>query len=225
MERKSVAFEVKALDEAEGIFEGYASTFTKVPDSYGDVIDKGAFKKTITENRGRIKILWNHNTDEPIGIPLELREDDIGLYVKGKLSLAVQRAREVFALMKDGVVNTMSIGFRTIKEGMDGDIRHVQEVKLYDTSPVTFASNESALITSVKAVEPRDSKDIESSIEYLSALLTKYQDAEPPSTPVADADGAAELESVLTTINAEMSGFDAVEAERLLEAAIARAGG
>jgi uncharacterized protein len=225
MERKSVAFEIKAIDETEGIFEGYASTFTKTPDSYGDVIDKGAFKKTIKENRGRIKILWNHNADEPIGIPLELREDDTGLYVKGKLSLGVQRAREILALMKDEVVNTMSIGFRTVTEAMEGEVRHLKEVKLYDTSPVTFAANESALITSVKAVTPHDGTEITETIEYLQALLTQYDDQEPPSTPAVEGDEAAELEAVLSGINAEMSGFDAAEAETLLESAIARAGG
>jgi len=225
MERKSVAFEIKAVDETEGVFEGYASTFTKVPDSYGDIIDKGAFKKTIKENRGRIKILWNHNADEPIGIPLELREDEVGLYVKGKLTLGVQRAREVLALMKDEVINTMSIGFKTITQAMDGDIRHIKETKLYDTSPVTFAANESALITSVKSVMPHDGSEITETIEYLQALLTQYDDQEPPSTPVVKGDEAAELEAVLSGINAEMSGFDAAEAEKLLESAIARAGG
>jgi HK97 family phage prohead protease len=154
MERKTLAFELKAIDETEGIFEGYASTWTRTPDAYGDVVDKGAFKKTIKENRGRIKVLWNHNVDEPIGIPVELREDDIGLYVKGKLSLGVQRAREVLTLMKDGVINTMSIGFRTITDATIEDVRHLKEVKLYDVSPVTFAANETAVIMSAKSVAP-----------------------------------------------------------------------
>jgi len=230
MERKSFTFEVKTRDE--GIFEGYASTFRKSPDSYGEIVDKGAFAKTIKENKGRIKILWNHNADEPIGIPLELREDDIGLYVKGQLSLGVQRAREVLALMKDGVVNTMSIGYRTITEAMVGDVLHLKEVKLFDTSPVTFAADDGAVIFDVKlaerAMKNGDVESLKHAADSLQALVRQYEGkAEPDdSTPEPESDaGAAQLESVLTSIQNEMSGFDAAEAERLLESAIVRAGG
>ncbi len=149
-ERKVVGFEIKEVDEEEGIFEGYAATFSKHPDSYGDIIDKGAFKKTIKESGNRVKILWNHNTYEPIGIPIEMSEDDTGLKIKGKLSLGVQRAREILSLMKDGVITEMSIGYNAIKTEMDKDIRHLTEIRLWDTSPVTFAANPEALITGVK---------------------------------------------------------------------------
>jgi len=226
MERKNLAFEVKAVDEDEGIFEGYASTWTKTPDAYGDIVDKGAFKKTIKENNGRVKILWNHNPDEPIGIPVELREDDVGLYVKGKLSLGVQRAREILALMKDGVISTMSIGFRTITEVIVDDVRHLKEVKLYDTSPVTFAANETAVILDVRAAERAiNSNDLESvvkAVDSLQALLKKHDGEEPEdSTPEPEGDeGAAELDNVLENINNEMSGFDRAEAERILATAI-----
>ncbi len=222
MNRKYLPFEIKAVDEEEGIFEGYASTFTKTPDSYGDVVDKGAFKKTIKEDKGRIKILWNHNSDEPIGLPLELREDDTGLYVKGKLSLGVQRAREILSLMKDGVVTTMSIGFRTITESMIGEVNHLKEIRLFDTSPVTFAANNTAVILGVKSLE-----EIETELERLQALVHQSKEQEPDtSTPEPETDtGAAELEAALETINNEIDGFDTAEAMARLEAAIAQAGG
>lgn len=150
MERKTVKFEVKQVDEEEGTFEGYAATFSKTPDSYGDIIDKGAFKKTLKERFKRIKILWNHYVLEPIGKPLELAEDEKGLLVKGKLSLGVQRAREVLSLMKDGVITEMSIGYDSMKESFKDGIRHLEEIRLWDVSPVTFAANPDAVITSVK---------------------------------------------------------------------------
>jgi len=150
LERKTVQFEVKEVDEEEGTFEGYAATFSSKPDSWGDIIDKGAFKKTIKERFNRVKILWNHSTMEPIGKPTELTEDEKGLLVKGKLSLGVQRAREVLSLMKDGVITEMSIGYDTMKETWQEGIRHLQEIRLWDTSPVTFAANPEAVVLSVK---------------------------------------------------------------------------
>lgn len=151
IERKTVRFEVKDVDEEEGTFTGYASTFSKHPDSYGDIVDPGAFKKTLQERGNRIKILWNHM--EPIGKPLELTEDEKGLLVKGKLSLGVQRAREVLSLMRDGVITEMSIGYNTMKETWEDGIRHLQEVRLWDVSPVIFAANPEALIIGVKMAE------------------------------------------------------------------------
>jgi hypothetical protein len=232
MERKMTCLEVKLSDEAEGIFEGYASTFAKFPDTYGDIVDKGAFAKTIKENKNnRIKITWAHFSDEVIGIPIELREDDTGLYIKAKLSLGVQRAREALALMKDGAITSMSIGFRTITEVIVDDVRHLKEVKLYEIALVAFPANEGAVILDVRAAERaianNDIESVAQAVESLHALLKKRNGAEPvDATPEPEADaGAAELSAVLATIDAEMSGFDAVEAERLLESAIARAGG
>lgn len=150
MERKTVKFEVKEVNEEEGTFEGYAATFSKRPDSYGDIIDPGAFTKTLKESGKRVKILWNHHVMEPIGKPTELAEDDKGLLVKGKLSIGVQRAREILSLMKDGVITELSFGYDTMKESWVQGIRHLQEVRLWDVSPVTFAANPEAVIVSVK---------------------------------------------------------------------------
>lgn len=153
MEHKTFTFDVKEIDGETGIFEGYAATFSKKPDSYGDIIDIGAFKKTIKENKSRIKILWNHNVLIPIGKPIMLKEDEHGLYVKGKLTLGVQRAQEILELMKDGVITELSIGYETVKQTWEKGIRHLQELKLWDTSPVSFAANPEAVILSVKEEE------------------------------------------------------------------------
>lgn len=153
IEHKTVKFEIKEIDEEEGTFSGYAATFSEFPDSYGDIIEPGAFKKTIKEMKNRVKILWNHYPLEPIGKPIELSEDKTGLLVNGKLSLGVQRAREVLSLMKDGVITEMSIGYNTMKETFVEGVRHIQEVKLWDVSPVTFAANPEAVILGVKEME------------------------------------------------------------------------
>jgi len=165
MERKTVKFEVKDINEDEGTFTGYAATFSKHPDSYGDIIDPGAFTKTLKEQGNQIVSLWNHSIMEPIGKPTEIGEDKKGLLIKAKLSLGVQRAREVLSLMKDGVVTRMSIGYETIKQSYDEGIRHLKEVKLYDVSPVVFAANPDAVIIGVKSKMPEGFKDLEDFFE------------------------------------------------------------
>lgn len=149
MERKTLKFEVKQVDEEEGIIEGYAATFGGDPDSYGDIIDAGAFTKTLKENKDNIVSLFNHNIQEPIGLP-ELKQDSKGLFVRIHLVRGVQRAEETLLLAKAQVIRRLSIGFDTIKQKMSGGIRHLQELKLYDASPVVFAANLNAVITEVK---------------------------------------------------------------------------
>jgi len=218
VERKVLRFEVKDINEEEGIFTGYASTFTDVPDSYGDVVDRGAFKKTLKEDKNRIKHLWNHSAMEPIGKPLEISEDEKGLLVKGKLSLGVQRAREVLALMKDGVINEMSIGYDTITEQVVKGIRHLKEVKLYDVSPVTFAANPTALIIDVKAVEQairtQDLEPVREAVKALQALLSAADEdssdksTQEPAETTPEPEGvkeAADMEELLNTIEAEIA--------------------
>ncbi len=227
MERKTLRFEFKEINEDEGTFSGYASTFTEVPDSYGDVVDRGAFKKTIRENRGRIKILWNHLVNEPIGKPLEMREDDTGLFVRGKLSLGVQRAREVLALMKDGIINEMSIGYDAITDTIVKGVRHLKEVRLYDVSPVTFAANPAAAILDVKAMaralDKNDIQPVREAVKALQALLEDYESKREPAAttpaPVPDPE-AARLDALLENLDAEMKGFDERAASAAIDAAI-----
>jgi HK97 family phage prohead protease len=146
-EIKSFNFEVKATGENE--FEGYASVFRNV-DSYRDVIEPGAFTKTIQENK-RIKVLWQHDPYMPIGKPTVLQEDNHGLYVKAKIS-ETEEGKRAMILMRDGVIDELSIGFNTIKDAWDNEqqVRRIQEVKLWEFSPVTFAANDMATITGVK---------------------------------------------------------------------------
>lgn len=150
MEHKSVTFELKASKSKREI-EGYASTYEK--DLVGDVIQKGAFTKTIAERlpKNQIKILWQHDQNRPIGRPIHMQEDSKGLYIVGRLTEGVKDADEAIALIQDGVVDTMSIGYDVIKDGLseDGQTRYLKELRLYEFSPVTFPANPQANIISV----------------------------------------------------------------------------
>jgi len=155
MERVTVAFEVKSLDDgAARAFDGYGSVFG-VLDSYADVVKAGAFKRTLREAKAKKRmpaLLWQHDPSQPIGVYDEMREDETGLYVKGRLS-DTQLGREAYTLLKDGALSGLSIGFRTVKSQMDEStgVRTLTEVELWETSLVTFPANDAARVTGVKA--------------------------------------------------------------------------
>ena len=166
-EKKQIDFDVKQIDDEQREFEGYASVFGN-RDSHGDIVEKGAFRKTIQERGDQLKILWQHDMTEPIGKVVEAREDDHGLKIRGKLSNTT-RAKDALQLMKDGVVNQLSIGFDTIKEDFKDGIRHLKELKLYEVSPVTFPSNELAYVTDVKKDESQQG-GIERALKRISSV-------------------------------------------------------
>lgn len=145
-------FEVK--EDGDGrTLSGYASTFGGEPDSYGDIIEAGAFKKTIKEQgppKNRIKLFHLHQF--PIGMPKVLSEDKKGLFFEARVSKTAL-GDEVIELVKDGVLDKMSIGYRTIKERFDEKddrIRYLDEVKLFEISTVPFPANEGADILGLK---------------------------------------------------------------------------
>lgn len=151
-EYKSFKFELESADES-GEFSGYAAVFGN-KDSGGDVIEKGAFSKTIREDFDRIKILSQHTDCElPIGKPLELREDDRGLFIRGKIS-DTAKGRDIQTLMKDGVLNELSIGYDAVEFNYDSEqgARRLKEIKLWEVSIVTWAMNDQAKIDEVKSL-------------------------------------------------------------------------
>jgi uncharacterized protein len=152
-------FELKSL-KSDGTFTGYASVYGEL-DSHHDVVIKGAFDSSL-ESRYRAKgrnipMLWQHDTRNPIGVyPVsDIKEDDVGFLVSGFCNLEVQQGREAHALMKQGALSGLSIGYNTVQESWsaDGNIRILKEVDLWEISPVTFPSGDSARVTSVKALE------------------------------------------------------------------------
>ena len=171
-------FGIRLVDDEPGLFTGYASVFG-VLDAYGTVFDKGAFKKTIKEHKGRLPVVWMHRIDEPVGLAY-VEEDGHGFLVKeGRLNLDIQKGQEVYSGMKfrEGYITQMSHTFSgvkttTVKGDDDEDIIHFKEVKSFEISPVTtnFAANEEAVITSVRT-EDLDTDGIKARIaEYYKKL-------------------------------------------------------
>lgn len=154
--RLSVALELKEASE-DGTFKGYGSVFN-VKDSASDMVDKGAFLASLGrwEAKGMMPpMLWQHDMKSPIGRYNVMREDESGLYVEGKFSMAVEKAREAHALLKDGVISGLSIGYMTVKSQWDEqeNVRRLKEVDLFEVSLVTMPANEMAQVLHVKAAE------------------------------------------------------------------------
>ncbi|MBL0317736.1 MAG: HK97 family phage prohead protease [Alphaproteobacteria bacterium] len=178
MEFRSYApFAMKALGES-GIFSGYASVFGIV-DAHQDIIEVGAFKETLADNNHspRVKLLWQHLPEEPIGVLTTLREDGHGLYVEGKLLLSLQRAKEAYALLNAGSIDGLSIGF-SINEAFinpQTGIRHITSLWLWEVSLVTFPANPEAAISSFKRQltlqESAHIQDLTTMIEGLIATI------------------------------------------------------
>jgi HK97 family phage prohead protease len=158
METKSFAVELKALDDA-GIFEGKLAVYNNV-DEQGDVIEPGAFTKTLQENGGSVPLLWSHDVSEPLGT-LELTDSPSALLARGKLVLAVPGAAKAYALMKAGAVRGLSIGFRTIKAIDSAGVRRLKELKLYEGSLTAIPANREALVTAVKHQSAGDMEALE----------------------------------------------------------------
>lgn len=151
---KCMPFEAKAIDDEGRTIEGHAAGFLNV-DSWGDRIMPGAFAKTIKENLPRIKVLWQHDRWDLIGKPIEMREDEVGLFTRSYIS-KVQRGDEALTLAKDGVITEMSIGYQLVpKKYEDNDFGgfDIYELKLMEYSLVTWAANPLARVSAVKSAE------------------------------------------------------------------------
>ena len=150
------AFDVKAINE-DGTFEGYGSVFGNV-DSYKEIVAKGAFNDSLAslKAQGRMPaLLWHHRSSEPIGIYTEMREDETGLFVRGKLALKTARGAEAYELMKMKALDGLSIGFMTREDSYDKvtGIRTLNKVDLWECSVVTFPANGAARVSGVKNIE------------------------------------------------------------------------
>ena len=130
----------RLTDLADGEFEGYASLFG-VPDGAGDVVAHGAFAATLRRRPpDKVRMLYQHSALEPLGVWQTIHEDARGLYVRGRLVLDVVRAREVRSLIREGALNGLSIGFRTVRATRDAKtgLRTLTEIELWEISVVTF---------------------------------------------------------------------------------------
>lgn len=155
-----LGLDIKAVGD-DGVIEGYASTFNVI-DSYGEMVAPGAFKASIAAMRKAkrgLKMLWQHDSHQPIGIWDEYEEDAKGLRVVGRLFKdAVAKAAEAYALIREGALDELSIGYRELESAPHPDQRGVTVLKkldLREVSPVTFgALGQAARIDTVKSDHP-----------------------------------------------------------------------
>jgi HK97 family phage prohead protease len=145
-------FSIKApgLNES-GQFECYVSTFGPPADSHGDVVAPGAFLQDLRERGDRRPLLWMHDPAQSCGWLSDLREDAYGLKARGSFLLELPLARDVYVRAKAGLVR-FSIGYDTLADHHDraGGYRVLTRVKLWESSAVTFAANERAVLTDIK---------------------------------------------------------------------------
>ena len=131
-------------DRAE--FDGYASVFGRV-DLSGDKILPGAFGgKLIPARISRVRMLYQHQTEAPIGRWTDIREDHHGLFVRGELFLDTADGERVHRLVKGGAIDGLSIGFKTAKARAAPHGRALSKVELWEISVVTFPMSPTARI-------------------------------------------------------------------------------
>ena len=107
-----------------GVFVGYASLFG-VRDAAGDMVMPGAFAASLKRRgAGNIRMLFQHDPAEPVGTWLEMRENERGLYVRGRLDKNVQRGRDLLSLLESGGLDGLSIGFKTVSAAREKLTRH-----------------------------------------------------------------------------------------------------
>ena len=165
--------ELKDIDDNLGIVSGYGSIFGNL-DSDNDIIVKGAYKRTIKNNGKRVKYIYNHQIDKPIGKMKELYEDEKGLKFVAEITKTTF-GKEVLELMKYGVIDENSVGIMPIKKDYNDDgVRTIKEVKLYEISAVTLAANDQAKILEVKA----NKKDSEFITKRFNSLIKFIKNAE-----------------------------------------------
>jgi len=172
LETKFCRFD-EALTVRDGqVIEGYASLFGAC-DQGGDVVQKGAYGrslKALKAQERRVKMLWQHDPGQPIGIWDAVREDGRGLWVKGRLLDSVAKGREAAALIEAGAIDGLSIGYRTVRATKDDKGRRLlDEVELWEVSLVTFPMLPQARVDAGGLAEAKG--------DLLHELATVFQDA------------------------------------------------
>lgn len=162
------------VQEDGAVIEGYASLFGAC-DHGGDVVSKGAYaaslQKTAAEGR-KIKMLWQHDPVQPIGVWDEVREDAKGLWVKGRLLSTIGKGREAAALIAAGAIDGLSIGYRTVKARKnDKGQRLLDELELWEVSLVTFPMLQTARVTAKSDAADISTNETDRALRSVAAAL------------------------------------------------------
>lgn len=207
MERLYKSFELK--EGENGVVEGYASTWTKTPDSYGDIVIKGAFTETLKKRKATghpFPLCFNHDFDQIIGAVFEAEEDDYGLKISASF-LNTPAAQEKRELVKEGIVWQFSFAYSVLgseapteEEKKQGIFQKLTKLDLYEVSLVPVPANQTAVVTEIKKDEnieekagKRNSAKDEALIrDAISALQALLDTAEDQGEDESKANGAPE---------------------------------
>ena len=158
--RFAAALDLDVKADGEGFLTGYASVFDVV-DRQGEIVRRGAYRRTLAEHKMQgtsPALLWSHKLDHPIGRWVELREDERGLWAKGKLSLNTDAGKQAYSHLVNGDLDGLSIGFVVPEGGRkyvgDGTFE-LLDIELVEISVVTAPANRGARISSVKALSTK----------------------------------------------------------------------
>lgn len=167
MDHLDLSIRFEASDVA-GEFSGHAAIWDE-RNGHNEAVQRGAFKRSLTEHRTagtRPLMLWSHNPADIIGVWTEVREDETGLAVKGRIITATNRGAEAYELLKAGALNGLSIGFRARgdKRGANG-IRILTDIDLAEISVVGLPSAGRARITSIRS----NGRSVESAAAFVNA--------------------------------------------------------
>lgn len=190
--RNTSPVSIKAADVAQdGTFSGYGSVFN-VRDQAGDVVAPGAFAESLAEKMP--KLLWQHDTTHLIGLWVEAREDERGLWLRGRIITETEKGAEALALLRAGALDGLSIGFETIESewssasdyemkygcgpigclsaaGSD-QVRVLKRIDLWEVSLVTFPCCVPARVDDVKRAAPLLSS---ASPELVAAVAARHR--------------------------------------------------
>lgn len=155
LEFKNHTGDVKDVDLKGRRITGYLSAFGN-EDSDGDIIEKGAYKRTLDNRKDQIFFLNQHNWNQPHGKFDELKEDAHGLYFVSNPLIDTSYSMDALKLYEAGIVKEHSVGFNTIKDEVKNGVRYIKEIKLYEGSNVTLGANSNTPFNGFKSLNKKE---------------------------------------------------------------------
>lgn len=161
---ETVRFKTAPVDlqpEGEGLVAGYAATTEDIPDRYGDVIARGAFRETLADHARRgttPALLWGHDPSRVVGRWVSMEEDAQGLFVRGQLNLKSNEGREAFEHLRAGDSTGLSIGYQVPPGGqtfLRTGVTRITALDLIEVSLTALPANLNARVTAVKALSSK----------------------------------------------------------------------
>lgn len=169
MKTKKFNASIKSVDEQEHTITAYASTFHREPDSYGDIVAKGAFTETLKEweeSNGVLPLLFGHRMDDPlfnIGSVTSAEEDETGLLITATFDMENERGAYTYKLAKEGRITKLSFAYDVLDEQpvmLENGVKanELRKLKIHEVSLVPVPANSHAEVLDVKSEQEEDEK-------------------------------------------------------------------